>query len=186
MRHEVAWTSGASAPKPVSRFALKPRRRCRWRQEGCGRQGLKQRLKPKGTASRRRFPGQREIGRVNANELSLRLRQDGSSQRLYAMMIGQDASPKIRSIETPSPRGRESTHPDRFSFTRNVVTPMVSAGSSSRPTVREAESASGNRKIQEAKATSRKARGIANPVDRAVWPDRKVADVDLVSHPKTM
>jgi hypothetical protein len=143
VRHEVACTSGASAPEPVSRFAFKPRMRCRWRQESCCRQGVKQRLKPKGTASRRWWPGQREIGRVNTNELSLRPRQDGSSQRLYAMMIGQDASPKIRSIETPSPRGRESTHPDRFSFTWNVETPMVSAGNSSMPTAREAEPTSG-------------------------------------------
>jgi hypothetical protein len=159
VRHEVACTSGVSAPKPVSRFALKPRMRWRWRQEGCCRQGVKQRLKPKVTASRRRCPGQREIGRVNANELSLRPRQDKSSQRLYAMITGQDAAPENSGIETPSPRGREGTHPNRFSFTRNVGTPMVSAGNSSRPTVREAQSASGNRKIQEAKATSRKARG---------------------------
>jgi hypothetical protein len=44
---------------------------------------------------------------------------------------------------------------------------------------------SGHRKTQEANAASRKARGIHNPADTDPCdPDRKAADVGLVSHPK--
>jgi len=96
---------------------------------------------------------------VNTNELSLRLREDRSSQRLNAMMMGQDASPEIRSIETPSPRSRESTHPDRFSFTRNVVTPTRSGFWAGKPTARKAQSLSGEMMSQQAKASTPKGDG---------------------------
>ena len=43
------------------------------------------------------------------------------------------------------------------------------------PTIfgRKAEFHSGHRKVQEAKAACRKARGIHNPADRVVWPEPK-------------
>src|SRR5437667_4377510 len=66
--------------------------------------------------------------------------------------------------------GVESTPtPIHTSTMRNVITPMGLAWSSpaSKPTVREAQSPSGNGKVQEANATSRKAEGIHNLVDRA-------------------
>ena len=55
----------------------------------------------------------------------------------------------------------------------------------STPTARKAEFRRGKGMIQEAKAASRKATGIHNRVDRALWPGRKVADVDQVNHPET-
>src|SRR5215216_5215749 len=90
---------------------------------------------------------------------------------------GQGAD--IPPARTPRPRSIGGTHPRRGSRLRNVATPMKS-GSASKPTAREAEPFSGHRKVQEAKATGRKARGIHNPVDRASGPRRKAADVDLV------
>jgi len=126
VRHEVAWTSEAKASELVFKFASKPRMRRRCRQEGWCRRGVKQRLKPKKAASRRRLSGKGEIGRVNANEPLRRLRQDRSSQRLYAVILGQVTPAKSRSKGTPSPRSREGTHPDCFSFTRNVLTPLRS------------------------------------------------------------
>src|SRR3954469_12651882 len=99
--------SEAKAFKRVSTFAPKPCMRCRGRQERGCRQGVKQRLKPKETASRRRWPGQGEIGRVNANESLLRLRECRSSQRLEAMTMGQESgvSPPCRCPLGGLPRG---------------------------------------------------------------------------------
>jgi hypothetical protein len=54
----------------------------------------------------------------------------------------------------------------------------------SKPTVRKAESLSGNTKTQEAKAVSRKTKGIHNLTDRANSLRPKPADMGLVSHPK--
>src|SRR3954466_15485101 len=82
---------------------------------------------------------------------------------------------------TPRPRSRKGTHPSCISTERNMITPMRSGSGPSKPTVRKAELLSGCRKIQEAKASSRKATG--NRLDRE-YPTRKGADVDLVSHPK--
>jgi len=64
-----------------------------------------------------------------------------------------------------------------------MITPMRSGIKPSKPTVRKVELLSGRRKVQEAKASSRKATGIHNRLDRE-YPTRKGADVDLVSHPK--
>jgi hypothetical protein len=68
------------------------------------------------------------------------------------------------------PRSREGILASRISAVWNVETPMESAGSwsSSRPTAREAERSSGNRMVQEAKASSRKTTGIHNRLDREV------------------
>ncbi len=116
--------------------------------------------------------------RVNGNE-----RQRSSLPRPRVTVL-----PVVR---TPGLRRIEDTHPSRFSGVRNTVTPMwsgrgaSSAPIASRPTVRKAESHSGNGKTQEAKASRRKARGNNNPLDRAAvrrrYPGRKAADVRLVS-----
>src|SRR5438034_610861 len=84
---------------------------------------------------------------------------------------------------TPRPRSREGTLPSRSSKVRNMITPMRSERNPSKPTARTAEFLSGCRKVQEAKASRRKATGIHNRLDRE-YPTRKGADVDLVSHPK--
>src|ERR1700730_13180097 len=56
----------------------------------------------------------------------------------------------------------------------------------SKPTARKTETPSGNGNVREANAASRKATGINNRADRAIWPNRKVADVNMVSHPKNV
>ncbi|MBD0343746.1 MAG: hypothetical protein ICV63_02685, partial [Coleofasciculus sp. Co-bin14] len=63
-------------------------------------------------------------------------------------------------------RCREDTLPNYISSVRNVVTPMESGIIPSKQPVREAESFSGSRMLPKAKATSRKAWGIHNPVDK--------------------
>jgi hypothetical protein len=70
----------------------------------------------------------------------------------------------------PRPRSIGGTRPGRISSVRNVETPMESGGGryAGGPTVREAESSSGNRNVQEANAGSRKATGIHNRPDRAI------------------
>src|SRR2546425_8147109 len=78
---------------------------------------------------------------------------------------------------TPRPRSREGTHPSRSSKGRNMITPMRSERNLSKPTARTAEFLSGNRMLQEAKASSRKATGIHNRLDRE-HPTRKGADVE--------
>src|SRR6266487_1188433 len=86
---------------------------------------------------------------------------------------------------TPRPRSREGTHPSRSSKVRNMVTPMRSERNLSKPTVRTAEFLSGNRMLQEAKASSRKATGSHNRLDRE-HPTRKGADVEQEALPTEM
>jgi hypothetical protein len=143
----------------VSRFALKPRMRCRRRQEGCGRQGVKQRLKPKETASRMRSPGKGETGRVNESKPSMRLRETRSSQRLNAVILGQgQADPSVACEDTRSPQYRR--HPPRLFLAHaerdNPVAVRVMAG---KPTARKAESRSGEKMSQQAKASMPKGDG---------------------------
>jgi len=115
---------------------------------------------------------------VNASESSLRPREVRSSQRLNSSDNGTrtwDAGslsgtpPPLRSPKTPSPRGREGTRPGRFSFKRNVVTPLGSRSRSGvragRLTAREAQCPRGEMMSQQAKARRRKAPG--NRLDRA-------------------
>jgi hypothetical protein len=64
------------------------------------------------------------------------------------------------------PRSREGIHPNRISKERNMITPMRSRITPSKPTVRAAESLSGNRNVQKANASSRKATEIHNRLDR--------------------
>jgi len=54
---------------------------------------------------------------------------------------------------------------------RDAVTPMGSASNGSKPSVRKAQFPSGNRRNQEAKAASRKAKGRDNLADRAIRED---------------
>lgn len=53
----------------------------------------------------------------------------------------------------------------------DTVTPIGSANIDSKPTARKAQCPSGNRKNQEAKVASRKARGTHNPANRAIKED---------------
>ena len=54
---------------------------------------------------------------------------------------------------------------------RDTITPIGSISDGSQPTVRKAQFPSGNRRNQEAKAASRKAKGKHNLADRAVKED---------------
>jgi hypothetical protein len=67
------------------------------------------------------------------------------------------------------PRSTEGILASRISRVRNAITPMASGRllAASRSTVREKECASGSRMVQEAKASSRKAAGNHNRLDRA-------------------
>ena len=72
---------------------------------------------------------------------------------------------------------------------RDTVTPIGTATTGSKPTVRTAHIPSGNRKNQEAKVASPKARERHNPANRAIKEDGDTqaenrADVVLVPHPK--
>ena len=69
------------------------------------------------------------------------------------------------------PASCEGTHPARISHMRDAVTPIGSVNTDSKPTVRKAHIPSGNRKNQEAKVASRKARGRHNPANRAIEED---------------
>src|SRR6266571_879814 len=112
---------------------------------------------------------------------------------VYTALLGQERGSVYSLLEvqscytvqrTPRPRSKEDTHPSCSSTVRNMITPMRSGDIlPSKPTARTAELLSGYRKVQEAKASSRKATGIHNRLDRE-YPTRKGADVDLVSHPK--
>jgi hypothetical protein len=74
-------------------------------------------------------------------------------------------------VRTPPPRSREGTHPARILSMRDTVTPIGTATTGSKPTVRKAHIPSGNRKNQEAKVASRKAREKHNPANRAIKED---------------
>ena len=120
---------------------------------------MKQRLKPKETASRRQWPGQGETGRVNTNESSMRLRKLESSQRLYAMMDGtgkHGRMPMPEDTQSPQYRG----HPPRLLLVHaeraNPVEVRIRAG---KPTARKAESLSGEMMSQQAKASTPKGNG---------------------------
>jgi hypothetical protein len=77
-------------------------------------------------------------------------------------------------VRTPDlPASCEGTLPARISHMRDAVTPTGSARHGSQPTVRKAQLPSGNRKNQEAKAASRKAKGKHNLTDRAINEDGK-------------
>lgn len=65
-----------------------------------------------------------------------------------------------------------------------METPFGSHGNMSKPIVRTAQTPSGNKMVQEAKASSQKATG--NRLDRNICSTRKRADVDQVNHPKNV
>src|SRR5579872_5980106 len=79
-----------------------------------------------------------------------------------------DGSPRNRP-GTPWPRRTEGILPSRISLLRNGTTPMKSGDGrfASKPDVRKAQSFSGRRTLQEANASSRKAPGIHNRLDKA-------------------
>jgi hypothetical protein len=121
--------------------------------------------------------------------------RDRRNQRFTRRIIGAETEKlnRLGKVQTgihPStwdtyqpPRNREGTLTSHVSKKRNLITPMRSRVTPSKPPVRSAEVLSGCRKVQEAKASNRKVTGIHNRLDRE-YPTRKGADVDLVSHPK--
>jgi hypothetical protein len=70
-------------------------------------------------------------------------------------------------VRAPRPRSKEGTHPHRVSLERNVITPSPS-GPAGKPTVREAQPDGGEEMSQEANASSRKAAGMHNRLDRSL------------------
>jgi hypothetical protein len=60
---------------------------------------------------------------------------------------------------------------------RDAVTPMGSASNGSKPSVSKAQIPSGNRRNQEAKAASHKAKGRDNLADRAI---REDGDIQII------
>jgi hypothetical protein len=119
---------------------------------------------------------------VNASEPLMRLRQPLTAETMAdhgstgnekhgsdVAMIENDLLSLSR-YKTPQPRSKGGTHPSRISVVWNVVTPMESGGGryTGKPTARKAKPSSGNRTVQEAKASSRKAPGIHNRLDRAI------------------
>jgi hypothetical protein len=135
-----------------------------------------------GEANRQARPGKGKTGRVNASELSKRLRNLPATEKTIETVVWayKRISACLRDVKrtrrisayrrTPLPRSKDSTHPSRISLARNVATPMESdAGRCvGKPTARTAEFSSGRRTIQEAKASSRKATGIHNRLDRVI------------------
>src|SRR5687768_4872654 len=99
---------------------------------------------------------------------------------LHGCIAGQYTS------RTPQPRSIEGTLSSRSSKVRNMITPMRSGRNPSKPTVRKTEFLSGNRMLQEAKASSRKATGMHNRLDRVLYLTRKGADVEQETPPTEM
>ena len=84
------------------------------------------------------------------------------------------ASLSVDVLRTPWPRRKEGTHPGRISRQWNVATPMRSGWRGIvRPGTQYANRKGSGipqwaQEAQEAKASSRKARGSHNPLDRAL------------------
>jgi hypothetical protein len=99
-------------------------------------------LKPKAHLNHQEKPGKGKLGRVNANEPSLRLRDywlskpmvdyDNDGSRYRGLSRYEGLRPRTPQDRTPRPRSREGTHPQRLSLVRNVAIPLRS-GSASRP-----------------------------------------------------
>jgi hypothetical protein len=137
--------------------------------------------KAQGDPSRQGRPGKGKTGRVNESELSMRLRYCLTTERTadYGGMgyehHGIREPWSVRTLHSDvrvdtSPRSIGSTHPGRISIVRNVITPMESDGGRcvGRPTATAAELSSGNGMAQEANASSRKATGTHNRLDRVI------------------
>lgn len=89
--------------------------------------------------------------------------------------------------DTKRPRSKENTHPSCISSVQNVLTPMRSrrkVDNPSKPTVREAEFLSGERRSSKAKASSRKTKEIHNLLDRVI-PNSKGCRQRISKSPKT-
>lgn len=96
---------------------------------------------------------------------------------LLSHMAGGTQNPPVTDTATQKPvsrtpglRGKGNILPNRISKEWNVATPMGSGSgrSPSQPTVRAAQLPSGHKMTREAKASSRKATGIHNRLDRAL------------------
>jgi hypothetical protein len=137
---------------------------------------------PRRLPAERWWPGEGEAGRVNASESLLRLRYFRSPERLsrrYRVNGSKRLSPLTRmwpsltgpheDTQTPQYRG----HPPRPHLSRAERGNPDGVRHAGKPTARKAEPPSGHTMVREAKAASRKARGIHNPADRASWPGPK-------------
>ena len=89
---------------------------------------------------------------------------DNKDDDVGSKMEERYASPERSTAQSPVdedtrfPRSKEGTHPTRISDMRDAVTPTGSTRNGSKSTVRKAQFPGGNRKNQEAKAVSRKAK----------------------------
>ena len=141
------------------------------------------REKPKETPSHPEKPGKGKAGRMNTSEPSMRLRNyvvagtmadedgnDGSGTQAHAGMPALRGAvlPRLR---TPRPRSIEGILPSRTSLHAERGNPngvSVVVDTRSKRTVRNAQASSGKTMVQEAKASSRKATGMHNRLDRAL------------------
>jgi hypothetical protein len=150
--------------------------------EACDRRGMK----PTESLTHRDEPGQGQVGRVKAKEPSLRSRKDWLPERWLpkTAILGPTrgaSAPRERQdlgwlpcANTVTPGSRRHPPPPLLIGAARGNPVAVWLRPVSRTIVgRTAQLRSGDRKIQEAKATGRKARGTHNPVDRALWPEPK-------------
>jgi hypothetical protein len=117
---------------------------------------------PKEVQNHRGRPGKGKAGRVNVSEPLMRPRNRVTGETMADRGGVSIEHPRAYSSGgwTPQLRGKGGTHPGRISVMRNVETPMESGGGRyvGRPTATAAETSSGRRMVQEAKASSRKQR----------------------------
>ena len=151
--------------------------------EACDSRGVK----PKGCLNHPGAPGEAKIGRVNASELLMRLRYDGSPEsmvdqdgdvgsmkqgrlrpcltRELSYLVCGHQDPGVQEAPTPIVSHWYETRQSRCGLGESPVGPTIFG--------RKAELHSGDMKVQEAKAACRKARGIHNLADRVIWPEPK-------------
>ncbi len=120
------------------------------------------------------------MGRMNASKPLMRLRENKIAGGVVDT-DGKMGQPTIATYKdamgdmpffsvasrTPRPRSIKGIHPRRSFTMRNVRTPIRSATRGKQP-VRNADIRSGNGNVQEANASSRKAPGTHNRLDRAI------------------
>src|ERR1700722_6911831 len=136
--------------------------------EACESRGVK----PKADPNHPGEPGKGKIGRVNASKLLMRLRNFGSPVRWLARRLaGQKWTrppkwferghhgPGVQATPTPIVSHWCGTRQSRCGPGSSSVSQAIFGS--------EAQFPSGDTKVQEANAASRKARGIHNAADRA-------------------
>lgn len=120
--------------------------------------------------------GKGKIGRVNENESSTKLRKlqhrhDGRKTMKSGGRGNSKRTDECYRITDRhlTPRSKEDIQPQSHLQRAELDNPNeVQALNPGKPTVRKAESLSGNRKVQEANASSRKTAEIHNRLDRVI------------------